>query len=109
VLDFLDPAAAAAAGLGDGYRVDVAIVIWESPNVLKVPTSALFRDGEKWAAYIVDNGRARRTIVDVGHQTGQEAEILSGLSDGARVILHPGDTLSDGARVRERTNSPPST
>ena len=77
--------------------------------MLKVPTSALFRDREKWAAYIVDDGRARRTIVDVGHQTGQDAEVLSGLSDGARVILHPGDTLSDGARVRERTNSPPST
>jgi HlyD family secretion protein len=105
VLDFVDPAAAAGAALGDGYRVDVAIVIWESPNVLKVPTSALFRDREQWAAYTVEEGRAVRRIVDVGHQTGQDAEVLAGLSDGARVIVHPGDTLSDGTRVRERATT----
>ena len=70
--------------------------------MLKVPTSALFRDGEKWAVYVVEDGRARRVIVELGHQTGQEAEVLSGLSEGARVILHPGDTLTDGARVKEK-------
>jgi HlyD family secretion protein len=102
VLDFVDPAAASAA-LGDAYRVEVRIVIWEAPAVLKVPTSALFREGEKWAVYTVENGRARRALVELGHQTGQEAEIVSGLSEGVRVILHPGDTLADGARVSERS------
>ena len=101
VLDFVDPAAAWAA-LGDGYRVEVRIVIWEAPAVLKIPTSALFREGEKWAVYTVENGRARRVIVELGHQTGQEAEVASGMSEGVRVILHPGDTLANGARVRER-------
>jgi len=101
VLDFVDPAAAWTA-LGDAYRVEVRIVIWEAPAVLEVPTSALFREREKWAVYHVENGRARRVIVELGHQTGQEAEVVSGLSEGERVILHPGDTLSDGARVRER-------
>ena len=101
VLDFVDPAAAWTA-LGDAYRVEVRIVIWEAAAVLEVPTSALFREREKWAVYHVENGRARRVIVELGHQTGQEAEVVSGLSEGERVILHPGDTLSDGARVRER-------
>ena len=73
--------------------------------MLKVPTSALFREGEKWAVYVVEDGRARRTLVELGHQTGQEAEVVSGLSEGARVILHPGDTLADGARVRGRDAS----
>jgi HlyD family secretion protein len=103
VLDFIDPAAAWTA-LGDAYRVEVRIVIWEAPAVLKVPTSALFREREKWAVYRVENGRARRVIVELGHQTGQEAEVVSGLSDGVRVILHPGDTLEDRARVRERSS-----
>ena len=70
--------------------------------MLKVPTSALFRHGEQWAVYVVDDGRARRTLVELGHQTGQYAEVVAGLAEGARVILHPGDTLVDGARVRER-------
>ena len=104
VLDFTNPAEAWAS-LGDAYRVEVRVVIWEAADVLKVPTSALFRDGEKWAVYVAPDDRARRTLVELGHQTGQEAEVLSGLSEGARVILHPGDALADGARVKPRSAS----
>ena len=103
VLDVVDPAAAWAA-LGDAYRVEVRVVTWEASDVLKVPTSALFRDGERWAVYVVEGDRARRTIVELGHQTGQEAEVKSGLSPDTRVVLHPGDTLTDGARVKSRTD-----
>jgi HlyD family secretion protein len=99
VLDFVDPSAAFAA-LGDAYRVEVRVVTWEATDVLKVPTSALFREGERWAVYRVEDNRARRTIVELGHQTGQEAEVTGGLSADARIILHPGDTLQDGARVK---------
>jgi HlyD family secretion protein len=102
VLDFVNPAVAWAA-LGDAYRVEVRIVTWEASQVLKVPTAALFRRGEEWAVYLVDGGRARRTGVTLGHQTGQEAELTAGASAGARVIVHPGNTLADGARVRERS------
>ena len=77
-------------------------MIWESSSVVRVPTSALFRHGGKWAVYVMDAGRARRTVVELGRQTGQSAEVTAGLADGTRVILHPGDTLVDGARVRER-------
>ena len=77
-------------------------MIWESSRVVQVPTSALFRHGDKWAVYVMDAGRARRTVVELGRQTGQSAEVTAGLVEGMRVILHPGDTLVDGARVRER-------
>jgi HlyD family secretion protein len=101
ILDFIKPSSAAAS-LGDAYRVEVRIVIWEAPDVLKVPTSALFRDRERWAVYRFEGNRARLTVIEIGQQTPQEAEVTSGLTDGARVILHPGDTLTDGARVKER-------
>jgi len=101
ILDFMDPAAAWAS-LGDAYRVEVRIVIWEASNVLKVPTSALFREGDRWAVYRLDGGRAQRAVVELGHQTAQEAEVKSGLADGARVVLHPGDAIADGTRVKER-------
>ena len=101
LLDFVDPHAAWTA-LGDAYRVEVRIVTWEAASVLKVPTAALFRVRADWAVYIVDAGRARRTIVKLAHQTGQEAEVTDGLPDGARLILHPADTLTDAARVKER-------
>jgi HlyD family secretion protein len=102
VLDFVESSQRARIPLGDGYRVEVRVVVWEAPDVLRVPTSALFRHADKWAVYVVDRGRAHRSLLELGHQTGQYAEVRSGLADGARVILHPGDTLVDGARVRER-------
>ena len=101
IFDFVDPAAAWAA-LGDAYRVEVRIVLWESADVLKVPTSALFRDGEAWAVYVADGDRARKTIIQIGHQSGPEAEVTAGLTEGARVVEHPGDTLTDGARIEAR-------
>ena len=104
ILDFVDPKDAWAA-LGDAYRVEVRIVLWEGAHALKVPTSALFRDGADWAVYVVDGDRARKTIVRIEHQAGQEAEVTSGLSEGARVVEHPGDTLTDGALIVERTSA----
>jgi HlyD family secretion protein len=102
VLDFAGSSSGVPSSLGDGYRVEVRIVVWESPGVLSVPTSALFRHGDRWAVYVLERGRARRTLVELGHQTGQQAELLAGVPEGARVIIHPGDTLGDGARVKER-------
>jgi HlyD family secretion protein len=98
VLDFVDEGEDSAS-LGDAYRVETRIVLWEAPNVMKVPTNALFRDNTQWAVYVVSGGRARRTIVEVGHQTAQEAEVLDGLSEGARVIVHPGDLVRDGTHI----------
>jgi HlyD family secretion protein len=103
VLDFAD-AAAAYVAIGDAYRVEVHIVVAESAAALKAPTSALFRRGDAWAVYAIRDGRARETPVQLGLQTGQEAEVRSGLDEGDRVIVHPGDLLTDGARVRERRN-----
>jgi HlyD family secretion protein len=105
ILDFVDPASAAAV-LGDGYRVEVRVVLWEASDVLRLPTSALFREAEAWAVYVIEDGRARRRAVEVGHQSPEEAEVLSGLSPGDRVVLHPSDTLAEGARVKERPVQP---
>jgi HlyD family secretion protein len=103
VLEFVEPAAAWTA-LGDAFRVEVRIVIWEAESVVKVPTGALFREGSNWAVYRVDGDRVQRTTVAIDHQTAQEAEVKSGLKDGDRVVLHPGDTLTNGARVQQRAN-----
>jgi len=103
VLDFVDPQAAARASLGDGYRVEVHVVLWEAADVLKLPTSTLFRQGDEWAVYVVEDGRARAKRLVIGHQTGQEAEVLSGLPDEAVVIVHPGDTITDDVRVKAGT------
>ena len=90
--------------LGDGYRVTGRIVVWEKPDVLKVPSSALFRVDEDWSVFVVEDGVARTRGVTVGQQNGIEAEILEGIAAGALVILHPNPRIADGVGVEPRAN-----
>ena len=98
----LDDDRAAWKAMGDGYRVEVRIAVWEAESVVKVPTSALFREGQQWAVYVVEGGRARSATVQLGQRTNTEAEVLGGLQEGQQVVLHPPDTLTDAARVTVR-------
>lgn len=85
--------------LGDGYRVEARIVIWSSDRVVKAPSSSLFRAGQAWHAFISDNGIAREIEVAVGQRNQDEAQILSGLKTGMRVVRYPGNQIRDGARI----------
>ncbi len=89
-------------GLGDGYRLDASFIVWEGADVLQVPASALFRAGEGWALFTVEEKTARQRGVEVGQRNGLVAEIRSGLTEGQIVISHPDDTVHDGGRVRIR-------
>ncbi|MFO7276754.1 MAG: HlyD family efflux transporter periplasmic adaptor subunit [Pseudomonadota bacterium] len=88
--------------LGHGYRVVPSIVLWEAQDVLLVPLSALFRQGESWAVFVAENGRAKLRTVEIGQQNGLVAEVRSGLEPGERVVLHPGDRVTDGTRITPR-------
>lgn len=101
IVDFSSPREAWQR-LGDGYRVDARFVLWEGKDVLQLPTSALFRHGEGWAVFAVKGARARLTPLEIGQRAGLATQVLSGLGAGARVVSHPDDTLSDGARVKPR-------
>ena len=101
IIDFAEPAAAVRA-LGDSYRVEVRIVVWQEKDVVKVPVGSLFRRGNDWAVFVVNDNRARLQVVELGHRNNDEGQILGGLGAGQAVVLHPPDTLTDGARVAER-------
>lgn len=88
--------------LGDGYRVEARFVLWEGAVVLQLPTSALFRNGDGWAVFAVESGRARLTPVEIGQRSGLTTQLLSGLGAGAQVVSHPDDMISDGKRVKLR-------
>ena len=103
VMDFADPVEAWKA-LGDAYRVEVRIVIWESPEVLKLPTSSLFRKGDRWAVFAVRNGRAQLQEVEIGQRNGLEAQVLGGLAAGDSVVVHPSDSVRDGVRIAVRSS-----
>lgn len=88
--------------LGDAYRVEARFVVWEGRDVLQVPASALFRQRDGWAVFVVDGGRARTKPVEVGQRSSLAVELRSGLAAGETLITHPDDRVRDGVRVSPR-------
>ncbi|HET8624995.1 MAG TPA: efflux RND transporter periplasmic adaptor subunit [Gemmatimonadales bacterium] len=99
VIVHLDEVAGQSYTLGDGFRVEASIAVWEEPDVLQVPSGAVFRRGEGWGVYVVEAGRARLRPVEIGHRTDTSAQVRHGIEAGAAVVLYPGDTIRDGQRV----------
>lgn len=85
--------------LGDGYRVEASIVTWRQDGVTVVPASATFRRGEDWAAFVDVGGRATLRSVKLGQRGAIEVQVLSGLSAGDRVVVHPSSSVTDGVRI----------
>ena len=99
-VDFIDPVPPGFS-LGDRYRVEARITTWKQDDVLQVPTGALFRRGNQWMSFVAENGIAKQRKVEIGRNNGISAQVLSGLQEGEKVIMHPPDTTQDGAKVTE--------
>jgi HlyD family secretion protein len=102
---FDDPPSAAAAGLGDGFRLEAEIVVREVSDAVKAAATSVFRHDTGWAVFVVDNSRARLQPVKIGARTETDVEILDGLRAGEHIVVHPADTLTDGTRVTARAAS----
>ncbi len=99
--DLINPQEQAKA-LGDRFRVEVRVAIWHSDSVLLAPAGALFREGNAWKTYLLQNGQAKLTAITAGRSDGRFTEILEGLKANDEILLHPPDTIKDGASVTKR-------
>jgi HlyD family secretion protein len=98
IADFISPGEERPT-LGDAYRVEVRIVTWEDDAVTQAPASAVFRDREGWAAFVLEKGRASKREVEIGRRNDRAVQILGGLEEGDEVILHPSERIADGVGV----------
>ena len=105
ILDLLAPPEQRPT-LGDAYRVEANITLWEGENVVQVPTGALFRRGEQWSVFVIESeggaNVARERPIRIGQRNGLWAEVLEGLQAGQRVIAYPSDRVTSGAQVVPR-------
>ena len=88
-----------AQGLGDRYRVDVRVVVASRADVVRVPVGALVRNGDGWAVFAVERGRASWRPIAVGERNEQQAEVRAGLAEGAAVVAFPDRAIADGTRI----------
>ncbi len=73
-----------------------------SRMVVTIPAAALTERGQLQSVMVADGGVARTRLVTVGQRLKDRVEVLSGLSEGERVIVPVPRELRDGARVEVR-------
>jgi HlyD family secretion protein len=89
-------------GLKAGTPVQVAITARTIPNALVVPTAAIVEDagGGKHVMVVGTDNIAHRHEVQVGVQSGDETQILSGIQAGQQIVTVGAYALDDGTHVQ---------
>ncbi|MDD8043641.1 MAG: efflux RND transporter periplasmic adaptor subunit [Verrucomicrobiota bacterium] len=98
----IDPASTEVDGwnrIGDGYRVDVDVIVWAGQDVLRVPSGAVFRREQQWSVFLVEEGVARIAPVEIGARSDDWVQILTGLEADVPLIVYPPEELTDGGKV----------
>lgn len=96
--EIADPTSA----LPPNASVNVAIVVAEKKAALVIPRAAVQRDGERRFVWLEKKGRAHRADIGLGVLGPNEAEVVSGVTEGDRVLLPGAAPLAEGIRVTLR-------
>lgn len=86
--------------LGDNFRVQASIVLREASDVLQVPVSSLFRGKDGWHLFAIEGGRAVDKAVRIGMRGTLQAQVLAGVREEQKVVVHPTNELRDGMSVK---------
>ncbi len=86
-------------GLRQSQRVTARLLIEEKPNVLMVPRGPFVESEGGRFAYVVRDGVAIRTPVQLGATSVSAVEILSGLKPGDRIVVAGTDAFENATRV----------
>jgi len=101
VIDLQEPAEQRQF-LGDAFRVEADITLWHSDSVLRIPTSALYRIDDRWAAFFIENSIAIERELTIGQMNDVMAEVIDGAGEGETVIAYPSAQVRRNVRVRQR-------
>jgi RND family efflux transporter MFP subunit len=85
--------------LKPGMFARVALILGERPQALTILNTALLSDAKGPYLYTVNSDTAHRVNVQTGIEQATRTEILSGLSDSARVIIAGQQFVKDGSAV----------
>jgi membrane fusion protein, multidrug efflux system len=71
-------------------------------KVMAIPPQAMVERGQLQSVFVVEDGCARTRLVTIGERGHTFIEVLSGLSEGEKLVSPVPASLSDGARVEVR-------
>lgn len=69
-------------------------------QAITIPQRAITERGQLVSVFVVDDsGMARLRLIKTGKAYGDRVEVLTGLSDGERIVVDRVEAVSDGSRV----------
>jgi len=68
-------------------------------DALLIPASALVREDDESAVYVVADGRVERRIVETGIEAANRIEVLTGLAENEQIVVLGHSGLRDGSKV----------
>ena len=71
-------------------------------KVVGVPAAAMMEHGQLQSVFVIEDGVARNRVITTGRRRTDDVEVLSGLSEGEKVVSPMPAGLADGARVEVR-------
>jgi RND family efflux transporter MFP subunit len=87
--------------LRPGLFATVTIRLHQQKDALTLPTAAVVRQGKDAFCYLLKNGKAAKTPIQIGTKVGDDLEVVRGLSETDVVILNKASALKDGQPVTE--------
>jgi membrane fusion protein (multidrug efflux system) len=88
--------------LRPGLFAQIEVTLVTKPDALLVPEQAIWPIGEDKTVYVVEDGIAKRRIVEIGQRQPGEVEVVSGISSGDELVTAGQMKLFDGAVVQAR-------
>jgi len=87
-----------------GLYAEAELQLDQKENVPAVPVQALDHEGDKTTVFVVNrDGTLENRVVQVGLQTSNDAEIISGLREGEQVVVSDRNGLKSGQKVHPQT------
>ena len=86
--------------LKPGFFAEVTVQTGNNPTALVIPESALFSQGGKFFAFVVQEGVAHLKEVETGLRFEGKVEILKGIEKGEQVVTAGHEQLKEGMKVK---------
>jgi HlyD family secretion protein len=87
-------------GVLPGTSADVEIILDQRVDVLRVPSSAVAESGE---VFLLVDGALQATTIESGLRNWQYTEVVSGLSEGHRIVAARDSTeIAEGVRAEPK-------
>ena len=78
---------------------DKATLMYNKPQSMGVPKSAVRTDGSTSFVLVVNNGKVERRAVKVGFDRGTDVGVMGGVIPGDSLIVKGPENLRDGDKV----------